>query len=77
MTAPRFGDLVLNHHASKRNPLRVGMVLRAERSALYCLARDGQRFQFGHGWQDHIEKVGSLDFATWDAALDAAGKEAT
>lgn len=68
----KFGDLVVNHSASKTNPQKVLMVISATKKRLYCIARNGHNVNFGHDWQEHIERVGSEGFENWDEKIEWA-----
>lgn len=72
----KFGDLILNNHASVGNPHRVSMFIRYSGGYIQCMARDGARVQYSAGDQHKegfLQVVGSIDFRFWDTSIKYHG----
>ena len=60
----RFGDIVINGWASKSNPTRVGIFVRATKNAYECT--DGVRFWKIIKTDAKVQVVGSIDMGAFE-----------
>lgn len=56
----KFGDIVINHWASDRNPHRKGIVVRVDPKTVYCTDGKGEFWHLVKDSESKIVRVGSL-----------------
>ena len=70
----KLGDMVINHCASDNNPTKVFIVTSHIGKKVSGFTRSGGSILFDGN--DMLEKIGELDFYSWDDSLgDLQGRE--
>ena len=73
----KFGDIVINHYASKDNPQRVGIVVSCNHKTLRCTNGRGDFWTIINDKESKTEKVCRLDLAVYNVhvMIEASTKE--
>ena len=60
MKGLRFGDLIINHHASERNPTRVGIFVKRKRQTILMTNGRGKFWEVYNDSGSKLERAGSV-----------------
>lgn len=63
----KVGDVILNHHASERNPIRISVITNINDPWVYCLSYSNKKHiskydKYGIEQDDKFEIIGNIDF---------------
>lgn len=65
----KLGDIVINHWAGDKNPLKVMMFVRNRGRNLVFISLEGEEVLMDKD-NDRLERIGSVDLAEWRSAAE-------